>query len=136
RADVVLQNVKVLGMDLNVDPTSTQSAVAHTATLEVSALDAQRLSVAGQIGVMSLALRRLGQAEITPVRTVDGGDVRSHAPRAAGKSYPSDLQMMSAGAHPKAQSGPAPINIRTRSVTIMNGEKATEVEVPRYGAGA
>ena len=43
---MVLQNVKVLGMDLNVDPTTTQSAVAHTATLEVTVQDAQRLAVA------------------------------------------------------------------------------------------
>ncbi|HEX3407946.1 MAG TPA: Flp pilus assembly protein CpaB [Caulobacteraceae bacterium] len=136
RADVVLQNVKVLGMDLNVDPTSTQSAVAHTATLEVSVLDAQRLSVAAQIGIMSLALRRTGQADITPVRTVDVSDVRSNAPHAAGRSYPSDLQLITAGAHPRAPSGPGQITIRTRSVTIVHGENATQVEVPRYGAGA
>ncbi|HWF78170.1 MAG TPA: Flp pilus assembly protein CpaB [Caulobacteraceae bacterium] len=136
RADVVLQNVKVLGMDLNVDPTSTQSAVAHTATLEVSVLDAQRLSVAGQIGIMSLALRRVGQADIAPVRTVDVSDVRSNAPHAAGRSYPSDLQLMSIGAHGRAPSGSGQISIRTRSVTIMNGENATQVEVPRSGAGA
>jgi len=136
RADVVLQNVKVLGMDLNVDPTSTQSAVAHTATLEVSVLDAQRLSVAGQIGTMSLALRRVGQAEVTPVRTVDVSDVRSNAPRTAGRSYPSDLQLMSAGDHARAPSGSGQINIRTRSVTIVHGDTSTQVEVPRYGAGA
>jgi pilus assembly protein CpaB len=140
RADVVLQNVKIIGMDLNVDPTSTQSAVAHTATLEVSVLDAQKLSVASQIGIMSLALRRVGQADITPVRTVDVGDVRSNAPRAPGNSYPSDLPMTNVGAHPhapsRAPSGAGQISIRTRSVTIMNGESSTQVEVPRYGAGA
>ena len=84
RADVVLQNVRVLGMDLNVDPTTTQSVVSHTATLEVSVLDAQKLAVANQIGMMSLALRRAGQADVTPVRPVEVGDLRSTAPRAPG----------------------------------------------------
>ena len=47
---VVLQNVRVLGMDLNANPTSTQPAVASTATLEVGVLDAEKLALAGQTG--------------------------------------------------------------------------------------
>ena len=31
-SNIVIQNVRVLGMDLNADPSSTQAAVAHTAT--------------------------------------------------------------------------------------------------------
>ena len=138
RADVVLQDVKVLGMDLNIDPTATQSAVAHTATLEVSVLDAQKLAVAAQIGIMSLALRRVGQAEITPVRTVEVGDVRSTAPRAPGPAFPDDERMARMHA-PTAPTGPvrtAPPH--TRSITVVHGDTATQVDVPaeRYGAGA
>ena len=40
-SDIVLQNVRVLGMDLNVDPATAKPAIAHTATLEVSAEDAE-----------------------------------------------------------------------------------------------
>jgi pilus assembly protein CpaB len=138
RADVVLQDVKVIGMDLNVDPTTTQSAVAHTATLEVSVQDAQRLAVAAQIGAMSLALRRAGQADITPVRTVEVGDVKSTAPRAPGPVFPDDMRL-AAGGRPRApKSTPHPALIRTRSVTVVHGDTSTQVDVPaeRYGAGA
>jgi pilus assembly protein CpaB len=144
RADVVLQNVKILGMDLNIDPTSTTSSVAHTATLEVSVEDAQKLSIAAQIGTMSLALRRVGQAEITPVRTVEVGDVRSTAPRAPGSAFPDDMRI----ARPHAPTGPAGpsgrsrggtiVVTRTHSITVVHGDTSTQVDVPaeRYGAGA
>ena len=136
RADVVLQNVKVLGIDLNIDPTTTQSAQGHSATLEVSVEDAQRLSVAAQIGTMSLALRRVGQADISTVRTVEISDVRSSAPRAPGAAAPDEGPSARIRQPPPAPAGTRGITIRTRSVTIMNGDASTQVEVPRSGAGA
>lgn len=137
RADVVLQDVKVMGMDLNVDPTSTQSVTAHTATLEVSVQDAQKLAVAAQIGTMSLALRRVGQSDITPVRTVEVSDVKSNAPKAPGPSFPDDLRLI-AGRHEAAPSRAGQAPGRTRSITVVHGDTSTEVEVPaeRRGAGA
>jgi pilus assembly protein CpaB len=141
RADVVLQNVKILGMDLNIDPTSTTSSLAHTATLEVSVEDAQKLAVAAQIGAMSLALRRVGQADITPVRTVEVGDVRSTAPKAPGPSFPDDMRI--GRMHPPAVPSARPhggtiIVTRTHSITVVHGDTSTQVDVPaeRYGAGA
>ncbi|WP_430421732.1 Flp pilus assembly protein CpaB [Phenylobacterium sp.] len=83
---VVVQNARVLGMDLNADPTSDKPASPNTATIEVSVEDSQKLSLAATLGNLSLALRRNGAAEIAaakPVRTNDflsGG--RSTAPRA------------------------------------------------------
>ena len=144
RADVVLQDIKVLGMDLNIDPTSTTSSLAHTATLEVSVLDAQKLAVAAQIGAMSLALRRVGQADITPVRTVEVSDVRSSAPKAAGPAFPDDMQLARLHAPggpraPTAQSRSGRIIVtRTHSITVVHGDTSTQVDVPaeRYGAGA
>ena len=137
RADVVLQNVKVLGVDLNVDPTSTQSVTAHTATLEVSVQDAQKLAVAAQIGTMSLALRRVGEGDITPVRTVEVSDVRSTAPRAPGPRFPDDLRLLAAGQH-AAPARPGQRPGGTRSIMVVHGDTSTEVQVPaeRRGAGA
>ena len=140
RADVVLQNIKVLGMDLNVDPTTTQSIVSHTATLEVSVQDAQRLAVASQIGSLSLALRRMGQADITPVRTVEVGDVRSTAPAAPGPHFPSDVEMMAPRHAPTARHAPSPmpsgppIVIHSgHSIVVVHGDSSTTVEVPAGG---
>lgn len=71
---VVIQNSRVLGVDLNADPTSNKPASPNTATLEVSVEDSQKLSIASTLGTLSLALRRNGEAEIAdagPLRTPD-----------------------------------------------------------------
>lgn len=46
RAEVVIQNARLLGVDLNADPTSNKPEAPTTATLEVSVRDAQKLAVA------------------------------------------------------------------------------------------
>lgn len=92
---VVVQNARVLGMDLNADPTSDKPASPDTATVEVSVEDSQKLSVASTLGTLSLALRRNGAAEITaakPIRTSDflGGGrpaVRTRAAPGPARTY-------------------------------------------------
>jgi pilus assembly protein CpaB len=137
RADVVLQDVKVLGIDLNADPTTTQAAVAHTATLQVDVQAAQKLAVAAQVGAMSLALRRTGQADVTPVRTVEIRDLQWNGARAPGPApLRDDARILPVMRQPGA---PSPqIIIRTHSVTVVHGDVSTQVQVPaeRYGAGA
>jgi len=71
---VVLQNVRVLGIDLNADLASDKPATPNTATLEVSVEDAQKLSVASTLGTLSLALRRSGQADVEAARPLRTGD--------------------------------------------------------------
>lgn len=90
---VVLQNVRLLGIDLNADLSSNKPASPSTATLEVSVPDSQKLSLASTLGTLSLALRRQGEAELEqapPVRTTDflggapaSGPVRSGPARPA-----------------------------------------------------
>src|SRR5205807_6966332 len=82
-SEVVIQNIRVLGVDLNADLASNKPATPNTATLEVSIPDAQKLAVAGDLGKLSLALRKTGSTEVAstaPMHTanfVGGG-----APRA------------------------------------------------------
>ena len=94
---VVVQNARVLGVDLNADPTSDKPASPNTATVEVSVEDSQKLSVAATLGSLSLALRRNGAAEIAkapPLRTADflAGSaprpIRASAPRGSGPPPP------------------------------------------------
>ncbi|MGA0606502.1 Flp pilus assembly protein CpaB [Phenylobacterium sp. VNQ135] len=86
---IVVQNVRVLGIDLNADITSEKPANPTTATIEVSVEEAQKLSIASTLGTLSLALRRSGEAEVAdagPLRTSDfllGGGVRSPGPAVA-----------------------------------------------------
>jgi pilus assembly protein CpaB len=140
-ADVVLQNVKVLGMDLNADPTSVQAAVAHTATLQVSVEDAQKLAVAAQAGSLSLALRRTGSADVAPVRTIAIVDLHTGALR----DLRSEVhRAFDAAAHHRGSSSTVqaplmPIAPPTHSVTVVHGDTSSSVQVPteRFGgAGA
>nr|QQZ49000.1 Flp pilus assembly protein CpaB [Phenylobacterium glaciei] len=49
-SQLVVQNVRVLGVDLNADPTSTKAEKPSTTTLEVSVKDAQKLAIAAEMG--------------------------------------------------------------------------------------
>jgi len=75
QSEVVIQNARVLGVDLNADPTSNKPATPSTATLEVSVKDAQKLAVVADLGELSLALRASGQAEIEALSPLGSRDV-------------------------------------------------------------
>jgi pilus assembly protein CpaB len=117
--DVVIQNVRVLGMDLNLDPNSIHPAVAHTATLEVDVRDAERLALAGQAGTLSLALRRTGQAEIASVRPVAASDLGPSS--AAAEARPA-IARRSGAPRPAAAPG--------ASVVVVHGDARASVSVP------
>ena len=61
--DVVLQNAKVLAIDQLADDRAEKPSVAKAVTLEVDIAGAQKLSLASQIGTLSLALRRAGDSD-------------------------------------------------------------------------
>jgi pilus assembly protein CpaB len=69
-ADVVLQDVRLLGIDLNADLSSNKPAEPKNATLEVSVEDSQKLAIASTLGTLSLALRRTGEAQVEPTKTL------------------------------------------------------------------
>jgi pilus assembly protein CpaB len=126
-SDMVSQNIRILGMDLNADPSSTKAAVAHTATLEVTAQDAERLALAAQAGSLSLALRRAGSIELQPVRAVGQGDLGPSGP-----SEPRAIAVRRVRRAPSASSQPTGV-----AVLVVHGEKSDRVDVPtdRLNAG-
>jgi len=84
-SDVVIQNVRVLAIDLNADLTANKAAEPKNTTLEVSVEDAQKLAIASTLGTLSLALRRTGEADTQAVRTMAtrsflGGGASAAAP--------------------------------------------------------
>ncbi len=89
-SEVVIQNVRVLGVDLNADLASNKPATPNTATLEVTIPDAQKLAVAGDLGKLSLALRKTGSTEVTktaPMHTANFVGGGGAAPRAVHVSH-------------------------------------------------
>jgi pilus assembly protein CpaB len=61
-SDVVLQNVKVLGIDQLADERAEKPTIAKAVTLEVNTLAAQKLALASSAGNLSLVLRKAGDS--------------------------------------------------------------------------
>lgn len=66
-SETVLQDIRVLALDQRVDDQSGKAVVAKTATLEVTAKQVEVVTVAAQLGRLSLSLRSLASAEDGPV---------------------------------------------------------------------
>lgn len=124
---VVSENLRVLGMDLNANPSSAQPAVARTATLEVTAQDAVKLALAGQAGTLSLALRRIGADQPEPVRSMMTRDLGQFDTPAASKSGHEHSS-------PKHSADAAPGG---GTVRVVQGEIGASVAVPaeRFSLG-
>ncbi|MDB5472418.1 MAG: cpaB [Caulobacter sp.] len=122
----VLQNVKVLGMDLIADPANVDKFIPKTATLEVSLEDAAKLAVAAQVGELSLALRRTGSvelAEAAPVRTLTWTS-KGLAPTPVGGTKP--IRRAAGPRRPAA----APRPSDQRSLTVVQGSERVTIQVP------
>jgi len=105
-SQLVLQNVRVLAIDLNADLASDKPATPSTATLEVTVEDSQKLAVAADLGKLSLALRRTGEAETADTgmfRTsaFGGGGGASHHHTASGLSVDGPIMIVYGSRHPE-----------------------------------
>ena len=78
--DVVLQNVKVIGIDQNADEDAAGTHVVKAVTLEVAPDQAQQLVLSGSVGELSLALRNYLDVNSVPVRTVTVSDLHYGGP--------------------------------------------------------
>ncbi len=88
RSDLLLQNVRVLGIDQEANTAENTPRVARAVTLEVSAEQAQVLSLASQAGSLRLALRNQAGSETENTRTITVQDLRNMA----GASTPTQPQ--------------------------------------------
>ena len=122
-SEVVIQNVRVLGMDLNIDPNSTHPTVARTASLEVGVEDAERLALAAQAGTLSLAFSHTATAEIKAVRPMLPADL---GPGGAAQAGPARRSSSRRGAPARAAGG-------TVVVTLGAERKSVSVPIGSFG---
>lgn len=76
-SELLLQNVRVLGIDQDADAAADRPKVVKAVTLEVTPQETQVLSLATQSGSITLSLRNQGESELTEARTVTSSDLRS-----------------------------------------------------------
>jgi pilus assembly protein CpaB len=77
--DILLQNVKVLGIDQQTDDKKDTPAIAKAVTLEVSPEDGQKLTLAGAIGSLSLSLRNFANPDAVETHSLSSNDLVAHA---------------------------------------------------------
>ena len=121
-ADVLLQNIKVLGIDQNQNENSSAADVARTVTVEVKNEDAQRLHLALDSGKLSLTLRAAGEKALEPVRTVKASQL-GKMPVKKSRHIVRRPQVVV----------PKPQGSDVAQVTIIRGEARDEVTVVREG---
>ena len=73
--DVLLQNVRVLGIDQLADDRTEKTAVAKAVTLEVATQDAQKLVLAGTVGSLSLTLRPAGSTTMVRAQRIGADEL-------------------------------------------------------------
>jgi pilus assembly protein CpaB len=118
--DVLLQNVKVLGIDQDTNERSEKPTVAKVVTLEVTSEDGQKLTLGGQVGTLSLALRNYTNPTAVATRTLSLADLRDEqAKPAPDKAAP-----------PPARAPAA----RFETVGIVRGTDLTNYELHGNGA--
>jgi pilus assembly protein CpaB len=86
--DVVLQNTRVLAIDQLADERTDKPAVVKAVTVEVDTVAAQKLTLASQVGTLSLALRKAGEEASGDQRRISAEDLgRDTAPSAGPKKF-------------------------------------------------
>lgn len=119
-ADILLQNIKVLGVDQNQNESSSAADLARTVTVEVTNADAQRLHLALDSGKLSLTLRAAGETIVAPSLTVKASQLGKQPFKQARRRARKPKVVM-----PKTEGS----NIA--QVTIIRGDTRDEVTVVR-----
>lgn len=132
--DVILESIPVLAVDQVSDPNSTDPALGKTATLQVDSFGAQKLALSQQLGVISLALRKVGDANTGSRTTVTGRDITASRLYIGERRQPSavptlPMQASASGSLPVASAKPAAKALSGPSVTVVRGTKTSEVSV-------
>lgn len=77
--DVVLQNVRVLGIDQIADQRAEKPAVVKAVTIEVDPTEGQKVTLAATVGTLSLLLRKAGEVTASNTRRVTTRDLMTAA---------------------------------------------------------
>lgn len=119
-SETVLTNVRVLAIDQSVSQDGPSTAVADTATLEVSPQEAEKVSVMMQIGRLSLSLRSLAEASNSDPRGLSSGNTMT---------MDTDVSSLIEIQRPEEQAAPPP-PAPTPQVTIVRGGATVIIQQP------
>lgn len=123
--DVLLQNVRVVGVDQDANEAKDKPQVVKAVTIEVTQHQAQKIALGQQVGTLSLALRNLTNMASESVRTVRMNDLRDGTMAAAPVrvAYRPAVRYRAAR---RTALAPAP------TVHVVRGTQASSYAVPRF----
>jgi pilus assembly protein CpaB len=125
-SDLILQQVKVLAVDQLTGERNEQATVAKAVTLEVTAVEAQKVLLATNIGKLSLILRQAGPGSPEENRRVTERDLAAQA------ELPPPSQTKVVAEPPPPAAVPARRS-NTATVSIVRGLKHEEYTVMQDG---
>jgi len=117
QSDLLLQDIKVIAVDQVAAEQKDRPVIAKAVTLEVTPFQAQKISLATNVGSLSLILRKAGDSNVVTDRRVTEADL-SDEPRPVPQ------------APAKAQLAPAPV-YSGATVNIIRNLKSQEYKVDR-----
>ena len=151
--DILLQNIKVLGIDQDANQSRQQPGVVRAVTFEVTPTQSQKLVLAQQVGQLSLALRHTTNVDAIQPQTIGLRDLRIGEANLPEQPEPTSL-VLQEGERPQIAEAPrkvAPKKPTTKvtkqrlsgkrdslsAIRIVRALKATDYEVsPEKGAAA
>jgi len=126
--NIVLENVLVLAIDQIADENNTAPQVGRTATVQTDIIGAQKLTLARQVGSLSLALRNVENQIVGGTRVVTTSDLGANgyyiAPRRETAAQATPVTTTS-GTVTRRYTGP--------TMSVVRGTKPTTYEVKRKG---
>ena len=124
-SDLLLQDVKVIAVDQVFSEQKDKAVVAKAVTLEVTPYQAQRISLATNVGHLSLILRKAGDSNLVENRRVTGSDLVD------GDARPAVREASAAPAPAPVIKAPEPPPVRTNAtVTIIRDLRGQDYQVP------
>ena len=121
--DLLLQNIRVLGVDQMADDKNDKPALAKTITVEVDINDAQKLVLASTVGTLSLTLRGAGTMQTSEAQRVTLADLADHHQDLPIKKTPSDSK--------PADSKPRPTKNIAARISVTRALERSEYSVHR-----
>jgi pilus assembly protein CpaB len=119
-SETILENVRILALDSRVDDISGQPKLAKTATLELTPKQVEILSVARELGRLSLSLRALAKNEAELERLAKSGKPLEEPKPTSGKTYTWDAEASILVGFPESDAN---------QVTVVRGNSAQNQSV-------
>ncbi len=132
--DILLQNMKVLGIGQDANEDRSKPAVVKAVTLEVTTTQAQKLTLAARLGSLSLALRNVNTVDAFEPVSITARDLKVGEANQA--PDPLGAKIMVESTEKKAIVSTTVTTVTKKkkklpSVRIVRGIKASEYEVER-----